>query len=209
MIWAYEEYRQDWAWDFYGLLLRIKNSKEDHFPLKPKEIKAYKKEYDQILCSGFAENPSPKNMVVKRGKPKRGKILSLLDRLRDHKESVLMFMMEKDVPFDNNLAERDIRMIRVQQKVSGTFRSRAGARAFCRIRSFISSTRKQGYKAFQAIQDALNGRCLIYMGEQLHKINNGLITTPFKFDSETIKYLFYKVNLMTNFCWGVLEFLIC
>ncbi len=165
LIWAYEEYRQDWAWDFYGLLLRIKNSKEDHFPLKPKEIKAYKKEYDQILCSGFAENPSPKNMVVKRGKPKRGKILSLLDRLRDHKESVLMFMMEKDVPFDNNLAERDIRMIRVQQKVSGTFRSRAGARAFCRIRSFISSTRKQGYKAFQAIQDALNGRCLIYMGE--------------------------------------------
>lgn len=165
LIWAYEENQQDWAWNFYGLLLRIKESKADHFPLKPKEVKAYKKEYDQILCSGFEGNPLPKKIILKRGKPKRGKILSLLDRLRDHKESVLLFMMEKDVPFDNNLAERDIRMIRVQQKVSGTFRSRAGAKAFCRIRSFISSTRKQGFKAFQAIQDTLNGQSLIYMAE--------------------------------------------
>lgn len=165
LVWAYEEFHQDWAWDFYGLLLRIKNSKADHFPLKPKEIRDYSTKYDRILACGFSKNPLQKKTIVKRGKPKRGKILSLLDRLRDHKEAVLMFMMEKDVPFDNNLAERDIRMIRVQQKVSGTFRSHAGARAFCRIRSFISSTRKQGYKAFQAILDTLNGRCLIYMGE--------------------------------------------
>ncbi len=167
LVWAYEEFEQDWAWDFGGLLLRIKQSKENHFPLNPEEIRGYRTEYDRILEKGYGVNPLQEKTSGKRGKPKRGKVLCLLDRLKKHKNSVLLFMMERDVPFDNNLAERDIRMVKVQQKVSGTFRSWAGGRAFCRIRSMISTTRKQGYKAFQAILSTLRGNSLIYMAEHL------------------------------------------
>jgi len=165
LIWVYEEQAQDWAWDFGGLLQRIRMSKETEFPLKSDEILEYQAEYDRILANGYAVNPLPVNAGNKRGKPKRGKVLCLLDRLKEHKESVLLFMLEKDVAFDNNLAERDMRMVKVQQKVSGTFRSWAGGEAFCRIRSLISTVRKQDHKAFQAIFDALNGKWLSYMAE--------------------------------------------
>jgi transposase len=166
LVWAYEEEGQDWAWDFGGLLKKIKWSKEDHFPLSSDEIDYFLSEYNRIIEEGYAANPiTIKVRGKKRGKPKRGKVLCLLDRLKEHKDSVTLFMREKDVPFDNNLAERDIRMIKVQQKVSGTFRSRAGGKAFCRIRSLISTARKQCYKAFQAILDALKGNRFSFMAE--------------------------------------------
>ena len=91
-------------------------------------------EYDRIIEKGCLENPVPDNPVSnKRGRKKRGKALCLLDCLKEQKNSVLLFMHEKDVPFDNNLAERDIRMMKVRQKVSGTFRSRGGAEAFVEL----------------------------------------------------------------------------
>ncbi len=71
-------------------------------------------------------------------------------------------MREKDVPFSNNLAERDIRMIKVQQKISGTFRSWNGAAAFCRIRGYISTVKKMGVSVYQALIDALNGSAIKY-----------------------------------------------
>src|SRR5271157_4304626 len=73
LIWAYEEFHQHWAWDFYALLLRIKESKANHFPLKPDEIDVYKAEYDRILSCGYEVNPLPEKASGKRGKQKRGK----------------------------------------------------------------------------------------------------------------------------------------
>lgn len=82
----------------------------------------------------------------------------MLDRLQKYKAETLAFMFDFRVPFDNNLAEWDVRMMKVKQKISGTFRTRMGAETFCDIRSYISTVRKQNGTVFQAIHDALLGR---------------------------------------------------
>ena len=114
------------------------------------------------LQSGFEANPPPRETPsVKRGRKKQTPPKNLLDRLLKRREETLAFMRDFRVPFDNSLAERDIRMMKVKQKVSGTFRTRAGADTFCAIRSYISTARKQGRRFLGAIQDAWLGNPLI------------------------------------------------
>ncbi|MBF0309409.1 MAG: transposase, partial [Magnetococcales bacterium] len=82
----------------------------------------------------------------------------LLERLREHEHGVLMFLNDPQVPFSNNQAENDLRMTKVHQKISGCFRSQDGAAVFCRIRSFLSTCRKNRVCATQALKDLFQGK---------------------------------------------------
>ena len=109
--------------------------------------------YDEIIKQGYKANPPPEK-TGKRGRPKKGKSLCLIERLDNHKEEILRFMKERDVPFDNNLAERDLRMVKVKQKISGTFRNLDRVKDYCRIRSYISTMKKQNKDVFSALVES-------------------------------------------------------
>ena len=112
-----------------------------------------------VLQKAEAESPPPDetNRKERRGRVKRTKARNLLERLREYEGDVLRFMDNKNVPFTNNVAENDIRMTKVQQKISGCFRSLDGAKIFCRIRSYLSTCRKQGMNLSQALQRVFRG----------------------------------------------------
>ena len=106
------------------------------------------------------ENSPPVSLETppkKRGKKKQTPAKNLLDRFIDHKSEILRFMYDFEVPFENNQAERDIRMMKLQQKISGTFRSIQGAVSFCRIRGYISTVKKNTLSVIDAIKGVFNG----------------------------------------------------
>jgi transposase len=119
--------------------------------------------YDELLVEGYRANPPPPppqksaQGTRKPGKPKQSPARNLLDRFSQKKQAVLRFLHDFAVPFDNNQAERDLRMIKVQQKVSGCFRSEQGVVMFCRIRSYLSTLRKQGIDMLPALDRTLEG----------------------------------------------------
>jgi transposase len=164
-----DQYEQPWADEMAQLLCDIKaevteeiiESDETATSLSQPRLAQYEAEYDAILERGFLLNPSPEKTPNKRGRPKQSPPKNLLDRLEKHKPGVLAFMYDFDVPFDNNLAERDIRMVKVKQKISGSFRTFEGAQTFCSIRSYISTVRKQGGNVISALHDALIGQPFI------------------------------------------------
>jgi transposase len=166
-----DQYQQPWANEMAQLLCAIKaevmDAKTDLTFGVPTALDAdrlahYAAEYDAILRRGFAANPPPEiPQVAKRGRPKQPPPKNLLDRLDHQRSGVLAFMHDFDVPFDNNLAERDIRMVKLKQKVSGAFRTRQGAQTFSAIRSYISTVRKQGANVIAALHDALAGQPFI------------------------------------------------
>ena len=99
---------------------------------------------------------------VRRKRPPLSPSRRLVNRLLRRREEVLRFLSDLSVPFTNNGAERDLRMIKVQQKIGGCFRSEDGARAFCRVRSYLSTARKQGYPLLSALERVLNGKPLAF-----------------------------------------------
>ena len=129
--------------------------------LDEKTLKKLRAKYNRILREGMRANPPPtdeSDQPKRRGRKKQSKVKNLLDRLKDYKNEVLVFMYDFTVPFDNNLGERDIRMLKVQQKISGTFRSLKGASSFCRIRGYISTAKKNHANALDAIEKVFLGK---------------------------------------------------
>jgi transposase len=162
-----DNYSQIWADRMKKLLLKIKQSGEEKAgALNPKTLQKFEKRYAAILDLAEISNPlPPKSQAAshKRGKQARTKARNLLDRMRLYKADILRFMHDPEVPFDNNLAERDIRMSKVKQKISGGFRSDQGSAAFDRIRSYIATAIKQQISVFSAIQAAISGKPLFRM----------------------------------------------
>jgi transposase len=163
LIFLNEQHDQLWAKNMIDCLIDIKKAvdevKTSTDTLFKEQIHKFETRYQNILDKGYNENPLPKKKSTKkkRGRPKKSKAQNLLERLDEHRKEVLAFMYDFKVPFDNNLAERDLRMAKVQQKISGTFRSQDGANAFCRIRSYISTVRKNAVNVIDAIGNALQG----------------------------------------------------
>lgn len=161
-----EQYQQPWAQAMIELLLAIKAEVEATPPpqlsLPPERLAHFEQRYDDLIAQGSQANPPPAPPPPKkRGRPKQAPPKNLLDRLHHRKAQTLAFMSDFRIPFDNNLAERDIRMVKLKQKVFGAFRTRMGAETFCAIRSYISTVRKHGLNVIAAIYDALTGHPFI------------------------------------------------
>ena len=158
---AFEQDGQQWAQKIKTLLETINSKVNDAGGiLEVKESDKYRFEYRALIKEAEVECPLPDipEKKGKRGRIKRSKSRNLLERLRDFEEDVLRFMDNKLVPFSNNQGENDIRMTKVQQKISGCFRSMEGARIFCRVRSYLSTCRKHGVKASQALELLFKGK---------------------------------------------------
>jgi transposase len=163
-----EELKQPWACKMKELLLLMKAEVERAKALGQHELEMLRLSpllcrYDELLTEGYQANPPPPlprksaNAKRKPGRAKQSPARNLLDRLSHSKWAVLRFLLDFAVPFDNNQAERDLRMIKVQQKVSGCFRTEQGVAMFCRIRSYLSTLRKQGIKLFSALEHTFLG----------------------------------------------------
>ena len=161
-----DQYQQPWAKEMSQLLLDIKTEIEaappEQMSLAPQRLTHFGQRYDELISQGLDANPPPAHPPPKkRGRKKQSPPKNLLDRLQQFKPQVLAFMYDFRVPFDNNLAERDVRMVKIKQKISGTFRTPTGAETFCAIRSYISTVRKYGLNVIDAIHDALSGNPFI------------------------------------------------
>ena len=157
-----DETGQQWAVKLRSLLVKAKKIAElyhkDDFLVPADMLKRLHKSYLELVAEGFADNPPPPLPEKKRrGRKKKSTALNLLDRLSGHQDDILRFLYDPLVPFDNNQAERDIRMAKLKMKISGVFRSDRGADAFCRLRSYISTMKKQNVSIIDGLIAASMG----------------------------------------------------
>ena len=163
---AWEQDQQQWAKYMKELLLEINQTVQNSGGwLDTGLAEQYKNKFRNLLLEADKECPPPDESQRKgrRGRLKRTRARNLLERLRTFESDVLRFMEDDRVPFTNNQAENDIRMTKVQQKISGCFRSFGGAIIFCRIRSYLSTCRKQGVSASEALQLLFNDQWPSFM----------------------------------------------
>ena len=163
-----DNFKQEWAQKMITLLVELNNKvKLSGGFLVGNDLDDFKNRYDEILSAARMENPiiaQPSEINKKRGRIAKSKPQNLIERMAEHKEDILRFATDPQIPFDNNQAERDIRMSKLHQKVSGCFRSTDGNNAFGNIRSYISTAIKQRVSMFDAILKATSGKPL-FSGE--------------------------------------------
>jgi transposase len=162
LIGIIENTKQEWAAKMIGLFLEMKNVVDLHKEKGDENISAYYAqyfglEYDKIVEEGLKINPFAAKETGKRGAAKQSKARRLLERLRDHKTEYLLFTQDFKVPFDNNQAERDFRISKTKQKVSGCFRSDTGTESFAVIQSIIQTLRKHKINIFDELYQSFTG----------------------------------------------------
>jgi transposase len=162
-----EEEHQAWALEMKDLLLSMQAAAAEWRQrgagcVPTEERVQWQVRYFELLAAGFAAQapPTTSDPPQRRGRRKQSAAKNLLDDLLRRAEQVLAFVEDVRVPFTNNQAERDLRMLKVQQKIAGTFRSQDGATAFCRIRSYLSTMRKQGHAMLAALAAVFVGKPL-------------------------------------------------
>ena len=166
-VYVGEQEQQAWATEMADLLVSMAQAADEWrrrgAPAVPADERdAWVAQYFDLLASGFAAQPLPsaEDVPKRRGRRKQSAAKNLLDELLRRADQVLAFLDDLRVPFTNNQAERDLRMVKVQQKIAGTFRSEDGATAFCRIRSYLSTMRKQGHPMLVALAAVFAGQPL-------------------------------------------------
>jgi len=162
LTFAIENYQRKWAQDLLDLLLKIKQEIKEEMEkgnncLKTESILKYEDEYTKIIKDGEQEFKNDTNPH----KDYTGEDMQLLRRLKKYKENHLMFMYDFRIPFDNNLAERDLRMIKAKKKISGGFRSDKGGESYTDVKSYLSTMRKQGENSYQSIKLAFENNPIL------------------------------------------------
>jgi transposase len=155
LVAAFENFQQSWAKDMIEVLLNGNEAVKGAIArgktrLTDYMLKKLNDRYDAAIKAGLEANPSLPG--ARPGRKKNTKCGALVRRLQRDKAETLAFLYNFEIPFDNNQAERDIRMIKTKQKVSGCFRSLDGADMFCRIRGYLSTMQKQGFDLFEALR---------------------------------------------------------
>lgn len=162
LLFLHEEHSEKWAAQLSDLLLDIKKAvdsakKSGKESLSSRRLSAFHEKYSRILWIARKKHPECRDKKSGRGRKKRSLAGNLLIRLETRRDDILRFAKNFKVPFDNNQAERDIRMSKAKQKISGCFRSFEGALMFARIRSYISTCKKNNILILKAIQSAISG----------------------------------------------------
>lgn len=161
-----EQEKSTWAKQMKALLLDMKHSVDDSLTLGLQSLTEdqqtkYLQHFDTLIAQGNIEHPLPQKQIGKRGAVKKCKSRNLLERFAKHKDGITQFIKDFAVPFGNNLAEQSIRMMKLKQKISGCFRSKAGATVFATIRSYIDTMRKNGFDIMDALDLAIKGKSII------------------------------------------------
>jgi len=162
LVYAEESGKQNWAKALRELFQTMCHRRAvltaegaEAFP--EQELEGYLQQYDKLVEEGMQANPIPEKKPGKRGRTGKGKFRCLLERFRDFKNDILRFARDWRVPFTNNTAERAIRWAKVKDKVSGCFRSKAGADDFAAVLSFVSTAALHGLSSFDALKSVFYG----------------------------------------------------
>ena len=142
------------------LLEAYEYRKQGKAEMGPKSKHGWHVRYGRIIAEGYRENPHKNDLPgakKKRGRPKKTKSRNLVERMDRYRDQILAFLWDPQIPFSNNQAERDIRMVKVKQKISGGFRTLQNAQIFARIRSYVSTQEKQGVGAWEALAKVFDG----------------------------------------------------